>query len=99
MVFGWFDTRAAKEFGRSLALHYDEKVRANEKAAVRKQAGKQAKLGAEIVRQVVEFKQKSRPNFLQRASMGNAFKWQLNDLGYDSASVDQLTKDILIALG
>ena len=91
MIFSWFDAREAKQFGASLAAFYvaqvpldrklsDKKFSAKTQAALRNMAGK---LGA--------FTAAHRLNGYKKAQLGNAFKWQLRDAGYDAVYVDELT--------
>jgi hypothetical protein len=98
MMIGWFNTKEAVEFGKSLASYYDEKHRTNDNKTGKKAAEKQYKLGADLMKQLLDFKDHYRPNFFQKAKLGNAFKWRLLDLGYDNQTADQLTRDILLIL-
>jgi hypothetical protein len=98
MVLGWFNAKDAEEFGNTLAVFFDEKFRANEKAKDHKIVVKQQKLIADILSKAQQFKTRNKLNAYQKAKLGNAFKWKLRDLGHDSALIDLMTKDLMVAL-
>ncbi len=99
MLLNWFDATEAEEFGKNLAETYaatysiiDKK---KEKAST---VNKRAKLLGKLTSVVREFGQAHRLNVYKKAKLGNAFKWNLLDKGYDSKFVDDLTKEVILAL-
>ena len=98
MITGWFDASEAKAFGNMLAEFYDEKFRITEKTAVHKKLGKQQKLVAQVMLKAQQFKATHKLNPYKKAKLGNVFKWKLRELGHHAELVDQMAKDLMLAL-
>ncbi len=98
MITGWFDASEAEAFGNMLAEFYGEKFRETEKAAAHKKIGKQQKLVAQVLLKAQQFKATHKLNPYKKAKLGNAFKWKLRDLGHHAELIDQMTKDLMLAL-
>ena len=98
MILGWFDARAAVDFGHSLADFYDKQSKLNAKASNQKIADKQQKLVAQLLLKARQFNAEQKLNAYQKAKLGNAFKSKLHDMGHDAGLVDVLTKDLMFAL-
>jgi hypothetical protein len=45
-----------------------------------------------------QFGQTHKLNIYKKAKLGNAFKWILLEKGYDAQFVDELTKEVILAL-
>lgn len=92
MVFGWLDTRAAKDFGANLATYFatqlplEAKNLKDKKFAARTQ-GTMRQMSAKVV----DFKSNESLNVYKKAKLCNAFKWTLRDAGYDTDYVEKLT--------
>ena len=99
MLQNWFDASEAQEFGKSLAEIYATKNaiidHKREKAST---VNKRAKLLGKLTLVVNQFGKTRRLNFYKKAKLGNAFKWVLLDKGYDTKFVDELTKEVVLAL-
>lgn len=92
MGLAWFDAKAAKEFGVSLANYFAEKIPVSEKDLNDKQFERKSKRTlTAISTQIVEFKKTNRLNLYKRAQLSNKFKWTLIDKGYDEKYVNELT--------
>lgn len=100
MALSWFDASEAEAFGNALAEFYDQKFRAYGKAGSHpnRKMEKQQKLVSQILLQARQFRQGHRLNFYKKAKLGNAFRWKLKDLGHDVDLIDQMTKDLMLAL-
>jgi hypothetical protein len=98
MLFGWFDTREARAFGAALARTFIDQVPLEGKLTDKKFEHKAKASISNIGRQVAEHNQRRRLNFLQKASLGNSFKWTLKDAGYEQAYVDKLTDWLVLQL-
>ncbi len=96
MIFDWFDARAASEFGITLADFIAQRIPLN--SDKQKSGKKQQEIFQKAAAQITQFKSKNKLNVYTKAKLGNAFKWKLLDLGYDKALVDELTKELLVAL-
>ena len=91
-MFSWFDAQAAKEFGSELARSYIERVPLNSGLSEKKFALKSKQVLEQMNRRVMNFKQQHRLNTYKIAQMGNTFKWELKDAGYEPQYVDELTQ-------
>jgi hypothetical protein len=92
MIFHWFDTQAAKEFGRELADFYISRAEKNgENTRNKIVERKQRELLVKLSQKIDLFKSRNVLNFLKRAQLGNTFKWHLLDAGLDRSQVDELT--------
>jgi hypothetical protein len=92
MIFHWFDTQAAKAFGRELADFYISRAGKNSESTRSKIVEKkQRELLVKLSQKIDLFKTRNALNFFKRAQLGNAFKWHLLDAGLDRSQVDELT--------
>ncbi len=92
MLFSWFDAREAKEFGASLARFHIERIPLDKTRSPAKQQESLNKL----FQQMVQFKLGHKLNIYKKAQLGNVFKWELKEAGYDPEYVDQITKKLML---
>ena len=97
-IFKWFETRAARSRGAELAAAFMARVPAGAAWSEQKFAAKVKAAVAELQREAGLFQRDQKPNFYQRAQLGNAFKWALKDAGYEPAYVDELTELLMMQL-
>lgn len=94
-MFAWFDARAAKAFGESLAayvLDNDPLTRKNP----RKRSDDRARFMVKNMKeQMATFRSTEKLNIYKIAQMTNAFKWKLKEAGYDDSYIDELTTILL----
>ena len=98
MVIGWFDASKAKQFGKRLAETFSEGYPVLDKKTEKASMNKRAKALTKLVLDVRQFAQQDKPNFYAKAKLGNAFKWTLLEKGYDLEFVDDVTKEVILAL-
>jgi hypothetical protein len=100
VIFGWFDARAARALGDSLAKSFIKRVPVESAATSSdRKFEARAKTGvAAMQREVAEWRRGHTLNSYQQARAGNAFKWALKDAGYPDAYVDKLTDLFLLQL-
>lgn len=96
MLFEWFDTKDARQFGVSMAEFFaqrvpPESIPATETKPLKKAAEVISKLHAQVER----FRMDHKLNIFKKAKLANAFQWKLFDLGYDKRIVEELTKELL----
>lgn len=91
MILSWFNAKASKEFGDSLARFYAQRIPVDTKLPPAKFAAKTAEVLNKMELQISQFKQQHKLNVYKTAQLGNAFKWALKDSGYDDAYVSRLT--------
>lgn len=97
-MFDWFKTKEARAFGSSLAQFYMQRVPAGSAFSERKFAAKTQDTLRKMQLQIQQFRQQHPLNTYQKASLGNAFKWELRDGGYDSHYVDEITEWLIVQL-
>ncbi len=108
MLKNWFDAKEAQEFGKNLAVKFSatypmldrqkESVSGNKVALRAKVQDKQQKVLGRLTSDVRQFGKTHSLNLYKKAKLGNAFKWGLLELGYDAEFVDQLAKEVILAL-
>ena len=94
MLLNWFDASEAMQFGETLAQFHNERISLDSAQGKKDEKKRQASLD-KLFRQMSRFRAEHKLNVYQNAKMGNAFKWNLKDAGYDSDYVDQLTKQLM----
>lgn len=96
-IFSWFDTKVVDEFAQALAQ--DLRGRFPPPPRDRKMSA-QAMLNMHeaIVERAAAFARNHKPNWYQKAHLGNTFKWALNDAGYDAEFIDAMTHDLVVAI-
>ena len=98
MLKKWFDSSEVQEFGKSLAETFAEKYPILDKKKEKSSLNKRAKLLGKLTSDVKQFEQSHSLNIYKKAKLGNAFKWVLLEKGYDAKFVDELTKEVILAL-
>ena len=98
MLFSWFDAKEATDFGVALADTLVSKFPATEENRKKKTIAKQMHVIQVVLAKAQQFRLGAKLNFYKKAKLGNAFRWRLTDLGYDKDFVDELTKEVLLAL-
>ena len=98
MFFGWFDAREARQRGLILAKMVVEGLPASERKKANKAALQRAKLLDQIFAQARQYKNELKPNIYQRATFGNAFRWELLEQKCDLEFVEELTHQLLLQM-
>lgn len=91
MILGWFRAGEAKAFGASLAHFYAERIPVEAQVNEKKFAAKTDEVLRKMARQVQEFRAKNSVSIYKKAQIGNAFRWTLQDAGYNEKYVQHLT--------
>jgi hypothetical protein len=98
MIFSMFDARAAKEFGVSMAKLFMQRMPLSAGLNDKQFGVKSLQVFAKMGQEMAAFKQHNPLNTYKIAQMGNAFKWELKDAGYDGEYVDKLTQLLVSAV-
>lgn len=91
-MFGWFDAREAKEFGKAIALMFMERVPLQAKWTDESFGNKSRLAMREMEHKADAFQRSHALNTYKTAQMANTFKWVLLDAGYEARYVDELTQ-------
>lgn len=86
----------SKSLARELAQHYEAE---NEVDGLSKKSKR--KLGKALDRiylKAIDFQLEHKLGVYGRARLGNTFKWELKELGYKEAFVDEATKGLILSL-
>ena len=97
MLLAWFDANEAKNFGASLANFYIERLPPNTPGQ-KKTTEKEQEVLNKMFQKIGQFKLKNKLNIYKKAQLGNTFKWELRNAGYNTAFIDALTTQLMIAL-
>jgi hypothetical protein len=95
-MISWFDARDAQQFGRTLAGFFIERIPAEDSGKKDKSMARKQEVLNKILQQIEIYKIDHKLNIYKKAKLANAFKWTLLDAKYEPASVDELTKIILV---
>ena len=98
MKLSWFDASEAQEFGKTLAHFLIERLPLNSPKKKDKTIEKQQEVVLKLFSQITTFKKDRSLNIYKKAKLGNAFKWELKQAGYDDEFINQLTHEIMIKL-
>lgn len=98
IVLSWLDAREAKEFGVSLARFYIQHASLGASDRKRKRKTNDAEILGKMGQQIDRFRQAHKMSFYKKAQFGTAFKWALEEAGYEKAVADELTRLLLIRL-
>ncbi len=97
-MFSMFDARIAKEFGISMAKLFMQRMPLDAGLSEKQFGVKSLLVFNKMGQQMAAFKQNHPLNTYKIAQMGNAFKWELKDAGYDGEYVDTLTQLLVSAV-
>jgi hypothetical protein len=95
MPISWFDASEAKKFGFELAHFFIERIPFESTAKKDKSLAKKKEVLDKMFARIAQFKQQHKLNIYKKAQLGNTFKWELSEAGYDEEFVDDLTKMLM----
>lgn len=98
MKLNWFDASEAQKFGITLAHFVTERLPLNSQKKKDKTVEKQQEVVLKLFAQIAKFNNDHSLNIYKKAKLGNAFKWELKQAGYDDAFINQLTHEIMLKL-
>lgn len=98
-ILNWFDTAEVEEFARALAQDLIGRLPPPSKAAGKKTTPERLQNTRDaIISRTAAFARTHKINWYKKANLGNTFKWELRDAGYDESFVDAITYDVLLAI-
>lgn len=98
MVFGWFDAKAAEQFGAELAREFAARMPLDRKLNERQFETKAKAAIGQLQGSVAKFRESHPLNVYKKAKLGNTFQWALRDAGYPPEYVAKLTDLLMIQL-
>lgn len=98
-ILNWFDTADVDEFARALAQDLIGRLPPSSNGAGKKTTPERLHNTRDaIISRTAAFARTHKVNWYKKAHLGNTFKWELRDVGYDQQFVDAITYDVLLAL-
>jgi len=98
-MFGLFDTKKVDDFARSLAQDLARRFPPASEARTDKGAANQLAVVSEgLYARAIRFHQENKLGVYRKAKLGNTFRWQLQELGYSSGFIDNVTKGLVVRL-
>lgn len=95
----WFNSKKVEDFAKDLAKdlvsRYPPSAQADPKKA---SPGSLAAALEDVYSRAIKFKQDNKLGIYKKAKLGNVFKWELKERGYDESFVDEVTKGLVIRL-
>jgi hypothetical protein len=92
MVLSWLNAKEAEQFGVSLAQFFIQRIPIEDPNKKNKSMAKKREVLDKMLLQITLFKMNHNLNIYKKAKLGNAFKWELRNAGYNAKFVDELTK-------
>ncbi len=85
------------EFANSMARKIATRYPPNAEPKLKAQGGKKRLEGVldTVLSDIENYQSKENMNWLRKARFGNAFRWQLADMGYSTAFVEALTEGMV----
>lgn len=98
-ILNWFDTAEVEEFARALAQDLIGRLPPPSNAAGKRITPERLQNTRDaIISRTAAFARTHKINWYKKANLGNTFKWELHDAGYDEQFVDAITYDVLLAI-
>jgi len=98
-ILGWFDTREADAFAKSIGDDLTARIPRPDGEVHKKITPDRVRNAHEaIVARASAFARLHKLNWYKRAHLGNTFRWILLEKGYDKAFVDTWTHNLLVAV-
>lgn len=100
-MFGRTSNKEIDEFSRTLAKEVAEQVQAGQKKKAASKNKAERKIGAAMNRiygKASDFQKQHGLGIYGKARLGNTFKWELREMGYENDFVDEVTKGLLLSL-
>jgi hypothetical protein len=100
LMFGSISGKEVDEFAKSLVeevLHEFPPQKTGQKGR-KHSAKKVAGTVGRIIGRAVAFKREHRLGIYKTARLGNTFKWELKERGYDSQFIDAIMQDLVVRL-
>ena len=98
MILEFFSTRKVNEFAKSLAQDVAKRYPpaiANNPAQMVSQKRLSGILEEAFTR-AVEFNRENKLGWYKKAKLGNEFRWELKEMGYDEKFIDMATEGLIV---
>ena len=99
-MFGRARNKEIDEFSKRLAKELADQfqVEKENSSNMKKSIKKRGATVNNIYNKAFDFKQQYRLGIYGKARLGNTFKWELRDMGYENDFIDEMTKGLLISI-
>ncbi len=97
-MFKWFDAKESKEFGEQLAQYLIANMSSEDPKKNKNSIKKRADVLVQVLKKVEGFKASHRLNIYQKAQLGNALRWKLQEAGFEDGFVTEATHLVITSL-
>ncbi len=97
-ILSWFDTKEVDQFARDLAQDLIGRLPPLQDSGKKTTPERLRNTREAILARTSAFARTHGVNWYKRAHLGNTFKWELRNAGYDQEFADAFTYDILVAI-
>jgi hypothetical protein len=102
-LFGSASSKQVDEFAKGLARELaracpPEKDADTGKGKPKVTAGKLTAAVDDICRQAVQYREQHKLGIYKKARLGNTFRWELKELGYEEAFVENVTQRLVVQI-
>ncbi|WP_047549791.1 hypothetical protein [Methylotenera sp. G11] len=95
MFFDWFNTKEVTLLAIKLANDLSAELEKNNKNP-KKANEHNARSMQKICRELNQYQQKNKLNFLKKSKLANEFRWRLTEIGHQKDFVDSTTQELLM---
>lgn len=97
-IFGSVSSKAVDEFAKSLARDLAQQCPLGPQSNGRPEVSAKRLAAAieEVCRKALRFRQEHKLGLYKKARLGNAFRWELSELGYDKLFVEDATQRVVV---
>jgi len=96
MFIDWFNTKEVTLLAIKLANDLSAELEKNNHKSQKKASDHNARTMQKICRELNQYQQKNKLNFLKKSKLANEFKWRLTEIGHQKDFVDSTTKELLM---
>ena len=99
-LLNWFSTKHVDDFARALAIDLAKRYPPTLDTAKEKRISQNriSKVLEDAYAKAVKFQREQRLGFYKKARFGNAFRWELKELGYSDKFVEVATEGLIVYL-
>jgi hypothetical protein len=98
-LFAWFNTTEVDEFARALAIDLTGRLPPTGSEGYKKITPERIRNTREaLFARAVAFARTHNVHWYRKAHLGNVFKWELLNAGYEKAFADALTYDLMVVI-
>ena len=98
-IFGSVSSKQVDEFAKELARHVARQCPPEQRDGLARPGVTPRKLVAtleEVCRKALDFRKEHKLGIYKKARLGNTFRWELTELGYDKQFAEDVTQRLVV---